>query len=296
MPGLGSIVVDLRGDTSVLTSTDVPTDLDTWNAFTQRTLLLPAPSNPDASTGIAGIGAFPEIQVIENPDDRNVKEDVDPTASGNLIITDADEGEDAFQPVDAAEQEPSNGGFGTYTMTAGGAWTYTLDNANPAVQALSEGEVLADSIDVVSFDGTVTTTVSITITGTDETGPSNGINLAASYNIVDILAGTTDLDGFVINGIDANDLSGQSISGAGDVNGDLIDDFIIGANTADPDNVGTPGQAYVVFGSASGLPADLELSALNGTNGFAINGVVQNGQIGLSVSALAISIMTDSTT
>ncbi len=31
-------------------------------------------------------------------------------------------------------------GFGTYTMTAAGVWTYTLDNSNATVQALNVGE------------------------------------------------------------------------------------------------------------------------------------------------------------
>ena len=30
-------------------------------------------------------------------------------------------------------------GFGTYTLTAAGVWTYTLDNSNAAVQALNVG-------------------------------------------------------------------------------------------------------------------------------------------------------------
>ena len=36
-------------------------------------------------------------------------------------------------------------------------------------------------------------------------------------------------NGFTINGIDADDISGWSVSSAGDVNGDGIDDIIIGA-------------------------------------------------------------------
>jgi hypothetical protein len=39
--------------------------------------------------------------------------------------------------------------------------------------------------------------------------------------------------GFVINGKNAGDWSGTSVSTAGDVNGDGLDDLIVGAHNAD---------------------------------------------------------------
>lgn len=42
------------------------------------------------------------------------------------------------------------------------------------------------------------------------------------------LADLNGSNGFVINGVDSNDRSGSSVSSAGDVNGDGIDDVIIG--------------------------------------------------------------------
>ncbi|MBN3921969.1 MAG: FG-GAP repeat protein, partial [Nostoc sp. NMS4] len=81
-------------------------------------------------------------------------------------------------------------------------------------------------------------------------------------------------NGFTINGINSGDFSGTSVSNAGDINGDGIDDVIIGASGASP-NGEQSGQSYVVFGSKSGFKAQLNLSTLNGTNGFAINGIKQ---------------------
>ena len=69
-------------------------------------------------------------------------------------------------------------------------------------------------------------------------------------------------NGFVINGIDARDNSGRSVSNAGDVNGDGIDDLIIGAEGADPNGNSYAGETYVVFGSDS-FGNTLNLSSLN---------------------------------
>ena len=44
-------------------------------------------------------------------------------------------------------------------------------------------------------------------------------------------------DGFVINGVDAYDYSGISVSDAGDINGDSIADLIVGAFRADANGV-----------------------------------------------------------
>ncbi|MBL0282786.1 MAG: hypothetical protein IPQ01_02140 [Zoogloea sp.] len=61
-----------------------------------------------------------------------VKEDTpaQTTASGTLSIVDPDAGEAAFQPL-----TNSAGAYGTLTLAADGAWTYTLDNTKPEVQA-----------------------------------------------------------------------------------------------------------------------------------------------------------------
>ena len=58
-------------------------------------------------------------------------------ATGHLNSTDVDNPDDAWDPVGASLRGDS--GFGTYTLTAAGVWTYTLDNSNAAVQALNVG-------------------------------------------------------------------------------------------------------------------------------------------------------------
>ena len=91
-------------------------------------------------------------------------------------------------------------------------------------------------------------------------------------------------NGFQINGEAAGDLAGVSVSSAGDINGDGFADVIVGAWGAD--TAGTrSGAAYVVFGTSAGWGPNLQLSSLNGSNGFQING--QAGSIaGWSVSSV----------
>ena len=61
----------------------------------------------------------------------------------------------------------------------------------------------------------------------------------------------SDLDGhngLIIEGLAEDDQTGISVSGAGDVNGDGIDDLLIGANGLDNSNSSTAGGSYLLFG------------------------------------------------
>ena len=88
-----------------------------------------------------------------------------PTATGNLTDTDIDNPANSFLPVAAGQA--SAGGHGSYAMTAGGAWTYTLSDTDGTVQALNAGGTLQDTFQARTVDGTAQT-VTILIKGAND--------------------------------------------------------------------------------------------------------------------------------
>ncbi len=112
--------------------------------------------------------------------------------------------------------------------------------------------------------------------GNIDAGESYVVFGKADGAAVELSAVAMGTGGFVINGIDAYDSSGISVSGAGDVNGDGLADLIVGADRADPGGRGYAGESYVVFGKASGTAVELSVVA-SGTGGFVINGINGSG-------------------
>jgi len=121
----------------------------------------------------------------------------------------------------------------------------------------------------------------------------NGLNSGSSYVIFGrstgfsasmSLSALDGVSGFRLDGATAYDFSGRSVSAAGDINGDGIGDLVIGAYGADPNGNASSGSSYVVFGHSTGFAASLQLSALDGGNGFRLDGVSVGETSGFSVS------------
>jgi len=98
------------------------------------------------------------------------------------------------------------------------------------------------------------------------------------------LATLTAADGFRISGETTGDVVGSRVSSAGDVNGDGFDDLMVGSYKASPNGTSS-GVSYVVFGQATGFGTNIDVSTLNGSNGFQINGEAASDYAGRVSSA-----------
>jgi len=115
--------------------------------------------------------------------------------------------------------------------------------------------------------------------GRDFSGSSYVVYGSASPTTVDL--NSLGAAGFRIDGAAADDWSGSSVAGAGDVNGDRKADVIIGAPSADNNGRDLSGSSYVVYGS--GTPTDIDLNSL-GAAGFRIDGAGTEDFSGSSVA------------
>jgi hypothetical protein len=105
--------------------------------------------------------------------------------------------------------------------------------------------------------------------GTDETdgGETECEWPPAGRPLAEIAAG---VGGFVLDGEAEGDVSGRTVRGVGDVNGDGLDDVMIAAPYASP-NGSESGRVYVVFGKADTEPVSLSNLAA-GTGGYVVDG------------------------
>ena len=173
----GTLTVDPHAYTSLPAGTDEVVTysydiVDTAGARVQQTASVTITGADDAPTigGVAFGSTFEDMNVV----DGNL------TASGALSIADVDAGEAGFQASTITGQ------YGSLTIDAGGAWTYTADNSQAAIQGLDVGEFLTDTVTVYSADGTPQT-VSVEINGADEivAAPTEGAPPETDPNVVD---------------------------------------------------------------------------------------------------------------
>ncbi|MXP27181.1 hypothetical protein GRI39_14220 [Altererythrobacter indicus] len=171
---------------------------------------------------------------------------------------------------------PDSTAFGVFADTGKVTFSTSPDYENPD-DANADGTY---EITIQVTDGTNVTSKDITVILTDEPD-----QLARVFDVKDLFPAS----GYVVVGPTEDGRMGDSVSIAGDVNGDGYDDYIIGSMNAND----AAGAAYVVFGDADPL-GELDaagrrvfsISDLDTAHGFLIQPVAGNGQLGRSVSGV----------
>jgi VCBS repeat-containing protein len=213
--------------------------------------------------------------------------------SFTYTVTDAD-GETDTATVDILVTPVNDAPVAADYSTSGTTWEQV---ATGQVQAIDvDGDILTFTVDQVPAHGSVTMyadgsfeyTPDTYFFGTDtftyKVSDGNGGTDTATVTVT-VAPAIDPIFGFKIEGANALDRSGSSVSALGDFNNDGVDDFIIGAPFADANGPASAGESYVIFGTAAletGNP--LDLGTLNGTNGFVINGIALADESGTSVS------------
>lgn len=196
-----------------------------------------------------------------------LEEDVYVIKQGETLSIEAEEGvlrndvDELGGMIHAVEIDAQTRQFGSVRLTPDGAFTFS-----PAVPGWW-GE---DSFiyEVETEDGRV---------------GSARVRIIVRPRTIDAALIASGIGGFVVAGNEQNARSGTSVSGAGDVNGDGLDDIIIGAPEADFNGEENVGRSYVVFGKTNTIAVSLEQIAA-GVGGFVINGEGSDNRFGESVS------------
>lgn len=122
----------------------------------------------------------------------------------------------------------------------------------------------------------LTASLLLTLVGTIHAAPAQPVEITSLVDLEEL----TQTTGFRIDGNDAEDYSGSSVSFLGDINADGFDDIAISAPLANSQT----GEVYVVFGRNDGVPSADIPAHLDGTNGFYIQGVAAGDRTGISVA------------
>ena len=201
--------------------------------------------------GNANAGLNPTGNVLSNDTD------VDNTAA-QLSVTAVRLGSTANAGTAGTLGSALVGTYGSLTLSSTGAWTYTVDNTNPAVNALAAGGTLTDSFNYTLSDGsggtaTANAVLSITIQGAADTIAVNSVfvNEASDYAVFTV----TGAPGVAVTlalsdttGLAASDVKADLVNPNADIGSTL--QYFNGAtwtnyNAGTPPSIPAAGQLFV---------------------------------------------------
>lgn len=186
--------------------------------------------------------------------------------------------------------------YGQFTLNADGIWSYEIpngSNGNDLVQALGEGEQIIDSFVARTVDG-VEQTVTVTVSGVNA-GTGGQVELLELRHATDYSGFALEVPEyfFLADGREVHPyISGWSVSSAGDINNDGVDDLLMGAPYVDLYSMDgemayeyyQAGVTFVVYGKGDGAAVNMADVAL-GDGGFVLWGPHNSADFGWSVSS-----------
>ncbi|WP_354067734.1 VCBS domain-containing protein, partial [Bradyrhizobium sp. OAE829] len=171
---------------------------DQFGATSSTTLTINITGTNDAPIAVADTNAGDAVtESGVNP--GNTPFAGDPTAIGNVLTNDTDVDTGATKTVAAVNGVGGNvgiavaGTYGSVVINSNGSYTYTLDNADTDTQKIAQGVSVTDVFTYTvtdQFGATSSTTLTITITGTND-APVIGVadDAGAVTELADLAAG-----------------------------------------------------------------------------------------------------------
>ncbi|MEM6512569.1 MAG: VCBS domain-containing protein [Pseudomonadota bacterium] len=126
--------------------------VDDLNAAVMNLAMSPVAGNLDNDALLivqSAINNAPEPATFDGLS-ATIPNDQTDTLTGTVVVSDVNFGEDTVVP-----QADIQTAYGTFSIEASGAWTYTLNTGDPAVSGLPVGGSINDTIALTSADGTV---------------------------------------------------------------------------------------------------------------------------------------------
>ena len=265
----GNLVIDAAGAYTYTLDNTNPTVIALGNGQSVQEVYNYNSNGQSSSLTITINGA--DDGTVLTIDTNSISEDGVASTSGNVLSNDIDP--DTALSVSNAAALSGTGTYGSLSIDAAGAYTYTLNNANAAVDALNTGDSLNEVYNY-QVNGGPTSTLTITINGADDVTvvavDIASITEDAVPNTVsgNVLTNDTDPD-TTLTVSNAGTLNGTGTYGSLSINGTGAYTYTLNNNNATVDALLNGGSLQEVYNySTNGQSSTLTIT-INGADDVA---------------------------